>query len=701
MSTLKLDKQSVHDRAMARFARTVPPQLDVRRQCLQDRRFVHVQGAQWEGNLEQQFANRPRFEVNKVHMAVMRLFNEYRNNRISVDFRAKDNGASSEAAETLDGLYRADEQRSGAQEAYDNAFDDACSGGFGGWRLIARYEDDDNEDGAQRICLDPIYDADTSLYFDIDARRQDKGDASYAFLVTAKSRMDYEEEHGEIPASWPKDTAITDWDWFTPDVVYLAEYYEVHKIDQEFAVFVSSDGGQEETVLRDEKSDDYLSTKRDFEDMGYEIARYDKKKRKVVRKWILDGSRVLEDCGIIAGNCIPLVPVYGKRAYVDNIERIQGHVRLTTDLMRLYNMLISLLAEICVFSPIEKPIFTPAQIQGHESTWAADNINRNPYLLINETVDAQGNPVLAGPVGTTKPPSLPQSVIALMELCNIDMRELLGDQQKGEQLQSNISAKAVELVQSRLTMQNFIYNDNMAKAMKRSGEIWLGMAKDLYNEEGREMRILANNGEENVITLMQPHDEGGGIEYKNDFTAGSFEVITDVGPSFAASRDGTVKALTAVMQYAEDPVDKQAITGVILQNIDGEGLQGIKAFNRKRLVRMGVVKPTKEEAEELAMEAQNQQPSAQDQYFKAEAGKAQALAIKATADTEKAIADAEKTRTETAEMLAQSNAAKLEQVLKILAALQQSSQAQQAAPQGAMPPVEAASAEMTQSAPVI
>ena len=94
-------------------------QKDEREQCLLDRRFYSIAGAQWEGKLGDQFKNKPKFEVNKVHMSVIRIINEYRNNRITVDFVSKDGSANDDLANTADGLYRADEQRSSANEAYE------------------------------------------------------------------------------------------------------------------------------------------------------------------------------------------------------------------------------------------------------------------------------------------------------------------------------------------------------------------------------------------------------------------------------------------------------------------------------------------------------------------------------------------------------------------------------------------------------
>ena len=160
----------VHARALKEFDAIHMALKDERLQCLQDRRFYSMAGSQWEGPLGEQFASRPRFEFNKVHLAVIRIFNEYRNNRISVDFTPKDGTSGQDVADTCSGLFRADEQDSGAQEAYDNAFEEAVGGGFGAWRVRAVYEDeDDDENDQQRCAFEPIFDADR-LARDIHAR---------------------------------------------------------------------------------------------------------------------------------------------------------------------------------------------------------------------------------------------------------------------------------------------------------------------------------------------------------------------------------------------------------------------------------------------------------------------------------------------------------------------------------------------------
>ena len=141
----KAELTKIHSDALQKFTDIQSAVRDERLQCLQDRRFYSVSGAQWEGKLSDQFKNKPRLEVNKIHLSIIRIFNEYRNNRISLNFVPKD-GAQDAFADVCDGIYRGNEQDSAADEAYDNAFEEAVGGGFGAWRLRTVYEDEEDPD---------------------------------------------------------------------------------------------------------------------------------------------------------------------------------------------------------------------------------------------------------------------------------------------------------------------------------------------------------------------------------------------------------------------------------------------------------------------------------------------------------------------------------------------------------------------------
>jgi len=641
----------IHAEALREFDAIQKSQGPERLQCLEDRRFYSISGAQWEGALGDQFDRRPRFEFNQVHLAVIRVVNEYRNNRITVDFQTPD-GEEDEMADTCDGLHRADEKRSTANEAYDNAFEEGTAGGFGAWRLRACYEDDeDDENERQRIEMEPIFDADTCVFFDLAAKRQDKADAKRCYVLTPYPIDQYKDEFSENPNSWPKELQ-TQFDWVTADVVWVCELYRVEESKQLVHWFKGLDDAEmrveQEELDADPEMLDQLTA------AGFRKVREKKVGKRVVHKYLLSGGGVLRDEGIIAGRHIPIIPFYGKRWVVDGVERCMGHVRLAKDAQRLSNMLMSWLAEMAARFDIEKPILTPEQIAGHATQWANDNVEKYPYLLINAITDASGQQVAAGPVGYTKAPNVPPAMAALTQLAQQALQDLLGNQQAGEQMQPNMSGKAVELIQQRLDMQVFIYMSNFAKAMKRSGEVWLSMMKDIASEPSRKMKTLAQDGAIGSVTLNEPaYDAESASEViRNDITRAAFDVDVDVGPSSSSQRASTVRALTGIASITDDPQTKQALTLATIANLEGEGLGDLRDWARARAVRMGLIKPTDAEKEELAQEQAGAKPDPQAAYLEAAADEAGAKAVKAQADTVKTLADAEKSRADTAATLA-------------------------------------------------
>jgi hypothetical protein len=656
--------RGVHERALREFNRVQSALRDERKQCLSDRRFYSIAGAQWEGPLNDQFENKPKFEVNKVHLAVIRIINEYRNNRITVDFKSMDGVENDKLADTCDGLYRADEQDSGAEESYDNAFEEAVGGGMGAWRLRTKYEDeDDPDDERQRICFEPIYDADTSVFFDLDAKKQDKSDAKRAWVIMSQARTDYTDEYDDDPNSWPKGFEIGAFDWSTPDVVYKAEYYEIEEKREDVHIYRLMDGSEQrftddelDDEAREEDEDDEgeVPTKREeLESVGAKLLRTKKIRRKRVHKYLMSGGKILEDMGLIAGSCIPIIPVYGKRWFVDNVERCMGHVRLAKDAQRLKNMQLSKLGEISALSSVEKPILTPEQIAGHQTMWSEDNIKNYPYLLVNPVTDKDGNENVIGPTAYTKSPAIPPALGVLLQMTEEDMKDLLGVQAAAEEVPSNVSEVTFETFANRIDMQTFIYLSNMAKAVKRCGEVWLSMAKDVLVEEGRVMMSLGTSGEVSQVELMKATIDQKTAEptYENDFSRAKFKVVVDVGPSSSTKRAATVRTLTKMAALTDDPETKQVLGSMAMMNMEGEGISDVRRYFRRKLIKMEVLKPNEQEAAELQKEAAGQQPSAQDQYLLAAADQARAEGAQAQAGTIQKQADADKKRAETLEIL--------------------------------------------------
>lgn len=647
----KADKlRDIHDQAMSEFNLSADAGQEEREQALEDRRFYSIAGAQWEGKIGEQFVNRPQLEVNKVHLSVIRIFNEYRNNRITAEFVSRTGEEGDELADLCAGLYRADQQDSVAEEAYDNAFEEGVGGGFGAWRLTSEYEDEyDPEDDRQRIRMEPIFDADSTVYFDVNAKRQDKADAKHCFVLTGMTPDAYKAEWGEDIASFDRTVSDTVFDWYGVDIVYVAEYYRVEEAKEKILLFRTVAGKTErinEKHLTDEK-------RAQMNELGtIEVGSKPIKVRKV-RKYIISGNGVLEDCGYIAGTEIPIVPFYGKRWFVDGKERFMGHVRLAKDAQRLKNMQLSVLAEQAASGGEETPVFTPEQVAGFEASWASKAIDRPAYLLLNPITNSDGSETPAGAVDYTRAPTVPQAMAALLQISEDDISDLLGNQQGGEEIQSNLSGKAVELIQSRLDMQSYIYLSNFAKAERRSGYIWLSMARDIYDEDNRKMKVVDPQDEVDFVDIgREVMGEDGRVKREADIRNAKFDVAVDVGPASSTKRSAIVRQLTEIMGVVADPMDQKVISAMVLRNIEGEGLGPLHEYFRRQLVQMGVEEPTEEEQAEMDQAQQNQPPDPNAQFLQSEAIKNEAQAKNYDADTGKALADTEYTKARTAETLA-------------------------------------------------
>jgi hypothetical protein len=609
-----------------------------RAECLDDRRFYSIRGAQWDDEWSSQFENAPQMEVDKTHKEVMRIFSDYRNNRISVDFRPEDEDGDDDTADALDGLYRADFE-DGGQEAQDNAFEEGTAGGMGAWRLRACYEDEgDPDNDHQRITFEPITDADQRVFFDPEAKRQDKADAKWCIVLTPIGKDAFEEQYGDKADSdfpkWPQHN----FDWHAADVVYLGEYYEIEDKKTQ-KVTLTHPVITEEKVLYDPEGEEL----NDLGAQGWTISRTRTAKKPQVTKYTLSGAEVLGEEKIPGPN-IPIIVYYAKRWVVENIERCAGHVRKAKDPQRVYNAQISQLAEIAAISPLERPIFDPEQVAGLENTWAEGNIKRHPYSLAKALRDDDGKPVALGAIGKVEPPTVPAALAALIQVSGQDIADIIGSSEQADEVPANTSAQAIELVHQRLDSRTFIYTDNFATAVRRCGTVWKGMAAELYVEEGRKMRAVDEKGGDQYVTLGEPGLAGDGSQIQKNVFDGKYRCVVDVGPSSRTRRDATVRSLVGMAEAAAAAQDQElgaACITAALAEMDGEGINDLKKWVRMRAIRMGVLQPTDDEKEQLAKEAQAQQPDPGSQLLAAKVKESEATALQKTADAHLKVAQAD------------------------------------------------------------
>lgn len=622
--------EEVFDRAKERFDLAVLPQLEQRSLSLAARRFATIPGAQWEGEFGDAFDNAIKLEINLTQQGLEKIIRDYNDNRIVPDFRPAGGKGDEESAATLDGLHRADSHAFKAQQARDNAAYEAFAGGFGAWRLTNEWADPyDKDNDHQRINPGLIVtDADQRVFFDPDSKLYDKSDAAYGFVITPKNRSAYEEEHKSVLSDWPDLMTVAPvYDWYSPDVIKVAEYYEVEDRDEKLYI-ATHRLSQEEQRYWDSEVDDVELT--EMRKMGWSIKTRNLK-RKRVHKYLISGQEVLKDQGIVAGDRIPIVPVYGKRAYIDGVERFSGYVQERMDRQRLYNSQVSRLAETSAQSPREIPIFAPDQMPPHlADMWAKQVVDRHAFALAEPLIDpATGQIVSMGPIGKIDPPQLPPVTAVLLQLSRNDLVE---DQQDGaDEVKANTSADALDVAATRIDAKSGIYLDNMRQSVQCEGEIYLSQCADVYFEPGREVETMSEDGAEDTAKLVDMYvDPQGKSGYRNDFTRGHYKVVADVTEATATRRDKTVKSCLHTAAIAGELGQPDLATAALITavaNQDGEGMTELQAFYRKKAIEMGLAEPN--DAEKAEMEqaaAQQQAPDPQATLLAAKAEEAQASA---------------------------------------------------------------------------
>ena len=411
---------------ISRDADVVDEQRD---QANEDMRFVNVPGGMWEGFLTNTFDDkRVKMEFDIVSKPLQTFLGEWAQNRKGVEYKPGDDKTSDDDAEMLNGIYRADFRDNSGKIATDLSVLEASTCGVGAFKLATIFEDDENEENDnQRIEWRPIFNAYNSVFWDQAAQRNDKRDARWCTTLKPFTKDAFKEAYPDknpTSAYTPEtfrnqDNGSTQ----TPDFVYVATRYEAVRKKETVFIYnnlqtseVEAYTKEDHELIKDELKADEFRT----------FIRERKVMRRSVEKTIFSGEDILDDTRRVAGKWIPIIPVYGFRAYVDGVEYYRGLIRKQKDANRLFNMQVSQLAENAAGDGQQKPIFTRDQMQNTDvqNVWA--DLNNKPYAVVDPALDSEGNIIASGPLGYTKPGQLDGNMAALLNIVPAYMQEVAG-----------------------------------------------------------------------------------------------------------------------------------------------------------------------------------------------------------------------------------------------------------------------------------
>jgi hypothetical protein len=425
------------------------------------------------------------------------------------DFRPAGGKGDEDSAATLDGLHRADSFCFKAAQARDNAFIEGTAGGFGAYRLTNEWADPyDKDSDHQRI--NPGYiitDADQRVFFDPDDETYDKSKSQFGFVITAKQRQAFEEQYPDAISDWTVPRLNAPFDWFTPDVVKVAEYYEVEDHAEKLLILTHALSSSRNATGRARSTPTSSPTSRRWAG-AVKVA----VKRKRVHKYLMSGEEVIADKGLIAGDRIPIAPYYGK-------PRVRRRRRAVRGLRPGQDGRSEALQHGGVEARRdERPI--PARNPDLRRPSRCRRIlpicgqtrSRAPCLCAGRAADRsdrrqddRGRPDRQGRSAADR-----SRTAAVIQIARND---LTADQQDGsEQVQANTSEEAMAFAATRVDAKSGIYLDNWRQTVQCEGEIYLCMSADVYFEPGREVETMSDDGNDGTAKLVQQYVDGEGQE---------------------------------------------------------------------------------------------------------------------------------------------------------------------------------------------
>lgn len=517
-----------------------------------DMRFAWERGAQWPEDTRRarETANpkRPWLEFNQTGPYIKRITNEQRQNTPGLTARPVGGGASKKIADIFSGLIRDIEYRSNAASIYDNAIEQAATGGAGYWRIITRYEREDSFN--QCIEAAPIPNA-LSAFLDPDATAPDKGNAKWGFICDWIDKETYKDE-------WPEDArnvcsfeaqpGTVNSRWYNDDKICVADYYEI--VDEDVELLQLSDG---RTIWKDKfdaEQAKILETVRAGQPMGFAgmpplpptIMRREKRTRSHVDWFKISGNDYPLAKYEWAGKYIPIIMVPGDEIDIDGKKIRQGVIRRLRDAQMMYNYWFTLATERIALAPKAPYVAVAGTFEGHPE-WDTLNTDNHPHLEY-EPVELPDGTFVTTPPQRTEPIQLDQGLVTMLQLCSQNLRDITG-QKDAAQPNPNVPWRAILAEQRKGDLATFHYGDNLSRAIQLEGKMFVDLIPFIYDTQ-RALRIIDMDGSDRQVVVNARTAPGSPVI--NDLSEGVYDCVVTVGPAYATRR---VEAANEMQQFIE------------------------------------------------------------------------------------------------------------------------------------------------------
>lgn len=527
---------------------------------------------------------RPCPVVDKTGQFLRQVVNDEKQNRPSIKIRPVDDKGDPEVAEVLQGIVRHIEDISGADLAYDTAYEQAVDGGYGYFRVLTEYCDSKSFD--QEIKIKRIRNR-FQVVLD-DARQEPDGsDAKWGFIVDKMHR-------DEFKASFPKadpcdfEASHSFGDWVEKDYVLVAEYFHFEEKDATICLWKS---GAVSVKGEPAPQTDYL---------GDAIIQERQTKLRQLKWKKISAKEVLEERDL-PGELIPIVEVIGEEIDEEGNSHKNGLLKRAMEPQRIHNYASANFIENVGLAPRSQWVAEHRQIEGFENLYKTAN-RRNISVLPYKAVVEDG--AVIPPPQRAQPAGIAVGWQAVLQNSEHDISSSMGMYAETTLGVGDAnSGKQEALQQKRGDTATFHFMDNLARSVRYAGKIILGWIPTYYDTE-RVARILGEDGSPRMVKLnpnqaeavLEQPGEGGAVEKIYNITVGKYDVTVQTGPGFMTKRQEAADFLTNAMTAAKDPVTANILTYLSIKNTDWAGAEEAEKMLRKTLP-PGIAEPEDGEQE--------------------------------------------------------------------------------------------------------
>lgn len=523
-----------------------------RRKALDDMRFVHEPGAQWDPLVKRERGERPCLEFNKLRVTIKRVVNDMRANRPAGKIRPVED-ADVDTAEVYEGLVRNICNVSDFDTIIDGAAEYQVGGGMGAWRVCTDYISD--TDFNQEIYIEAIRNP-FCLYADPSATDFLKRDARYWFLTSRMAKSVFEAKYSDAkPMDFEQDDGMDDEedeDWDDDETVRICEYW--WKEQEPKTILLLSDGKTVDAATVDRAqlaaATPAVTVLKERSFMGSKIL-----------SCIASGSAVLEGPTEWAGAEFPFVQIYGEQIMIEGDLIWFGLVRFAKDAQRAYNASRTAAVESIQLAPQAKWWATAEQAKGHVGEWAIAHQKNYPFMLYDADPKSPGPPQRMGGA------DVPAALVQEMQISSEDIKAVTGiyDASLGQR-SNETSGVAIRARQSQGEVATFNYMDNLSKGIRRTWEICIDLIPKIIDTE-RAVRILGADGGEKYVRVNQAGvDAQGQPIIINDLSRGRYDTTITTGPSYSTQRQEASETYTQLA--TANPALFQAAGDLIMKATD-------------------------------------------------------------------------------------------------------------------------------------